>query len=294
MSPGTPLNQQVWVVAHRGASYDAPEHTRASYDRAVSVGTDFLEIDLWQAADGALVCIHDPTVDRTSNGSGAVAALRSEDLKALDFGGWFNESYPDRSRPEFAGANVVLFDELLDLYGDAQPSRRFYVETKHAYLPGKEAGAIDPAMEHELIRVLHAHELVDGDRMIIQSFWPQSLTLMSELSDGALRTALLCPGPGPEVLPEHVDLAAPNHVALLADLDYVERMHSCGKEVHTWTVDDPDVMRRLIEAGVDAIFTNRPALLRELLAAEFPQWSTLPLSTSQGAAGDPAPPATPP
>jgi len=155
-------------------------------------------------------------------------------------------------------------------------------------------------MEHELVRVLGAHELIplersagperpsersagperpserSAGRVVIQSFWPRSLDVVSELSNGALSTALLCVGPGPDPLPGAVDLAAPNHVALLADLDYVDRMHQQGKEVHTWTVDDPDVMRTLVTAGVDGIFTNRPGVLRRLLETEFPQWARFP------------------
>ena len=290
MTDKAPLGGRVWIVAHRGASWDAPEHTTASYDRAVADGTDFLETDLWQAADGTLVCIHDPTVDRTSNGVGPVAALSVEELRALDFGSWFNTAFPDRARPEFAGATVVLFEEMLQRYRDIEPPLRFHVETKHPYLPGQEAGAIDPAMEHELVRVLGAHELIplersagperpserSAGRVVIQSFWPRSLDVVSELSNGALSTALLCVGPGPDPLPGAVDLAAPNHVALLADLDYVDRMHQQGKEVHTWTVDDPDVMRTLVTAGVDGIFTNRPGVLRRLLETEFPQWARFP------------------
>jgi glycerophosphoryl diester phosphodiesterase len=225
------------------------------------------------SGDGALVCIHDETVDRTSTGNGLVASFSVEELRALDFGGWFNSAHPDRARPEFEGARVVLFAELLKRYRDADPELRFHVETKHPYLPGREAGAIDPAMEHELVRLLAEFDLIGSDRVLIQSFWPRSLEVVSELTEGGVGTALLSPGPGPDQLPDGVDVAAPFHEALLANLDYVDRLHAQGKEVHTWTVDDPSTMRTLIAAGVDGIFTNRPAILRQLLEAEFPRWA---------------------
>lgn len=272
---GAPLTERVWVIAHRGASWDAPEHTVAAYDRAVADGTDFLEADLWQASDGSLVCIHDPTVDRTSNAAGPVASFTPDELRALDFGSWFNAANPDRANDEYVGASVVLFEEMLRRYGEVEPPLRFHVETKHLYRPGDEAGAIDPTMEHELVRLLRNFDLVRA-RVVVQSFWPRSLEVVSELTDDAVPTALLCPGPGPERLPERVDVAAPSHVALLADLEYIARMHEQGKEVHTWTVDDPDVMRTLIAAGVDGLFTNRVGVLRRLLEAEFPQWTAAP------------------
>lgn len=283
MTGSAPLAGRVWVIAHRGASWDAPEHTLAAYDRAVADGTDFLEADLWQARDGSLVCIHDPTVDRTSNGTGPVAGYTAQELRGLDFGSWFNALNPERAQDGFAGASVVLFEEMLLRYRDVQPPLRFHVETKHLYRVGEEAGAIDPAMEHELVRLLRALDLLDP-RVLVQSFWPRSLALVAELTQQALPTALLSPGPGPERLPEHIHVAAPSHVALLADLTYIARMHDQGKEVHTWTVDDPDEMRILIAAGVDGIFTNRAGVLRRLLETEFPLWTV----------ARPAQPATPP
>lgn len=269
-----PLGGRVWIVAHRGASHDAPEHTVAAYDRAVGDGTDFLEADLWLSRDGNLVCIHDETVDRTSDGSGAVASFTTEELCDLDFGSWFNAAHPDRARPEFNGARVVLFEEMLDRYSAAHPHLRFHVETKHPYISGREAGAIDTELEHELLRVLDEWALIDGGRVVIQSFWPRSLELIAQKTDGVLATALLSAGPSPDTLPEGVTIAAPNHKALLGDLDYIRRTHSRGVEVHTWTVDDPSVMRTLVAAGVDAIFTNRPAALRGLVESEFPQWAS--------------------
>ncbi len=272
MTEGAPLSGRVWVIAHRGASWDAPEHTGAAYDRAVADGTDFLEIDLWQASDGSLVCIHDPTVDRTSNGTGPVADFAPSQLRELDFGSWFNRANPDRAQGEYVGASVVLFAEMLQRYRDVRPPLRFHVETKHLYSAGEEAGAIDPSMEHELVRLLGAFDLLD-ERVVVQSFWARSLAVVSDLTADAVPTALLCPGPGPERLPDRVSIAAPSHRALLADLGYVARMHAQGKEVHTWTVDDPGVMRTLVMAGVDGIFTNRVGVLRRLLEAEFPQWT---------------------
>ena len=281
MSDSSPLGGRVWIIAHRGASFDAPEHTLAAYDRAVADGTDFLEADLWQTSDGHLVCIHDPTVDRTSNGTGSVADLTLDELRELDFGSWFNAAHPERTRDDYEGASVVPFEEMLQRYRDVQPALRFHVETKHLYRSGEEAGAIDPAMEHELVRQLEAFDLI-GERVVVQSFWPRSLDLISELTGDAVPTALLSPGPGPDSVPDGVDVSAPSHIALLADLDYISRMHSQGTEVHAWTVDDPAEMRVLVAAGIDGIFTNRVGVLRRLLKAEFPHWTVPRTATPLG------------
>jgi len=78
----------IQVVAHRGASEEAPEHTLAAYRKAIEDGADALECDVRLTADGHLVCVHDRRVNRTSNGRGAVSALELADLAALDFGSW--------------------------------------------------------------------------------------------------------------------------------------------------------------------------------------------------------------
>src|ERR1700754_5188881 len=83
-----PDGRPVQVVAHRGASEDAPEHTLAAYRKAIEDGADALECDVRLTADGHLVCVHDRRVNRTSNGRGAVSALELSELAALDFGSW--------------------------------------------------------------------------------------------------------------------------------------------------------------------------------------------------------------
>lgn len=267
-----PLNGRVWVIAHRGASHDAPEHTVSAYDRAVADGADFLETDLRLTADGVLVCFHDSTVDRTSGASGAVGEMTIDELRSLDVGSWFNRTYPDRAAAEYVGERIVTFEEKLDRYGGGT-AMRFYSETKHFDFSKPAPVAIDGRMEAELVRVLRRRDLQEGSRVVIQSFHPQSLALVSDATAGALPTALLCVGAGPEVLPEGVAISAPDHRALVRDRAYIGRMHSLGHEVHTWTVDDPEVMRSLIAAGIDGILTNRPAVLRRIIQEEFPHLS---------------------
>src|SRR5690606_12108295 len=117
------------VVAHRGASEDAPEHTLAAYRKAIEDGADALECDVRLTADGHLVCVHDRRVNRTSNGRGAVSALELSDLATLDFGSWKTRGPSGRPRleepdwehrPEDREATSVLtLERLLGLVCDA-------------------------------------------------------------------------------------------------------------------------------------------------------------------------------
>src|SRR4051812_8979102 len=99
----------VAIIAHRGASGHAPEHTFAAYDRAVHFGADYLEQDLQVTADGELVVLHDATLDRTTDGAGQVDEHTLAELRALDAGAWF--------APGFSGQRVPTLDEVLTRYG---------------------------------------------------------------------------------------------------------------------------------------------------------------------------------
>ncbi len=150
------------------------------------------------------------------------------------------------------------------------PQVRFHVETK--------TGAGQGRVESALLEILRTHDLLDPDPVtagaVVQSFYSQSLDVVNEMTDDGVPTALLTPGPGPDRPPLGVDIAAPDHRALLFDPEYIARMHDLGVEVHTWTVDDAETMSTLVEAGIDGIFTNRPDVLRGVLRDRFPELST--------------------
>jgi glycerophosphoryl diester phosphodiesterase len=100
-------------IAHRGASGYAPENTHLAFELAIEMGADKIETDVQLSADGELVLFHDAAVDRTSNGSGALADFTLAELRTLDTGAWFGE--------EFAGQQIVTLAELLETYLDRIP-----------------------------------------------------------------------------------------------------------------------------------------------------------------------------
>ena len=259
----------VLVLAHRGASYDAPEHTRPAYDKAMRDGTDFLECDLQLTQDGVLVCVHDTTVDRTTGGehSGRVDSYTLAELRAMDFGSWFNEDNPERAKAGYVRERVVTLEEQLRCYQRTAPGSRFHLETK---APSEYDGKLEP----ELARVLGKHGLLDtGDaqtsRVVVQSFELDSLEAMAELAPKIPRAYLFAVPDNPAVvageLPDYVDIAAPAAQFLLANPQFPAVVHEDGIEVHTYTVDDEPTMEHLLDLGVDGIFTNRPEVLRTVV-----------------------------
>lgn len=263
-----PLDKAL-VLAHRGASYDAPEHTFPAYDRAVQADTDFLECDLQMTKDGVLVCIHDTTVDRTTGAqhTGRVDSYTLAQLRAMDFGSWFNTTNPTRAKPEFAKARVVPFEEQLACYRKVAPRMRFHIETK---APSEYAGTLEP----QLVKVLKKHRLLStGDeitsRVIVQSFELSSLEAMAKIAPTVPRAFLFAvptsPQQGLAQFPDYVDIVAPTYHFLLANPTFTTLAHDRGLPVHTYTVDEEATMEQLLDLGVDGIFTNRPDVLRRVI-----------------------------
>ncbi|WP_448320538.1 glycerophosphodiester phosphodiesterase [Streptomyces sp. CO7] len=265
----------IQVVAHRGASEDAPEHTLAAYRKAIEDGADALECDVRLTADGHLVCVHDRRVNRTSNGRGAVSALELADLAALDFGSWKNpEQWHGRPeapewehRPEDREATSVLtLERLLELVSDAGRRVELAVETKH---PTRWAGQVEERLLMLLKRFgLDAPEAPEESPVRVMSFSARSLHRIHAASP-ALPTVYLMQFVSPRLrdgrLPAGVGIAGPSIRIVRSHPSYIERLRRAGHRVHVWTVDDPSDVELCARLGVDAVITNRPhAVLRQL------------------------------
>ena len=253
------------IIGHRGAAGHAPEHTFASWDLALEMGADYIEQDLQMTADGQLVVMHDETLDRTARGrncTGPVITRLLADLVDCDVGSWFNDARPDRARAEFAGARIPTLDSVLSRYAGRA---RFYIETKNP----EEA----PGMEEALIALLKKHDLVPepaGDAVIIQSFSAASLRRVRSLHatiplvrlHARAETADSIRGQLND-LAEFVHGIGPHYSDV--DSGLVADVHALGLVIHPYTVNTPSEMRRLIELGVDGMFTDYPDILRSML-----------------------------
>jgi glycerophosphoryl diester phosphodiesterase len=238
----------VVIIAHRGASGHAPEHTFAAYDRAVAARADYLEQDLQVTADGHLVVLHDATLDRTTTGSGPVDAHTLEEIRALDAGSWF--------APEFAGERVPTLDEVLTRYGQSQ---RYYIETKA------------PGIEERLVALLDRHGLIEHaapGQVLIQSFEAASLRRIREL-EPRLPLIQLAGLRDPTVL-DHLDeiseyAAGIGPSRVLVDAHLVEAAHARGLAVHPYTYETDEDHAAAVALGVDGAFTNFPDRLAAAL-----------------------------
>lgn len=236
------------IGAHRGASGEAPENTFAAFDLALEQGAELLELDVHRTTDGYLVVQHDFSLSRTASATGQIGELTLEALRRYDVGAW--------KGPRWAGQCIPTLDEVLDRYGD----RAFLnVEIKVDRRPY-------PTIEAQVARAIRQRGLFD--RVVVSSFDLSTVERLRRV-DPAVRTGLLTEQQPDETLLRAREIGAVA-VHLEADMITAPRLdhaHRRGLGVLAWTVDDPVEMVRLTELGVDAIVSNVPATLRDVVLA---------------------------
>jgi glycerophosphoryl diester phosphodiesterase len=263
----------IQVIAHRGSSDDAPEHTLSAYRRALADGADGLECDVRLTRDGHLVCVHDRRIDRTSNGRGIVSTLELAELAELDWGSWRDtwQNLADPEVPDRDRSQILTLRSLLQAVADSGRHVEVAIETKH---PTRYAGLV----ERRLVSVLD--EFGWGGTVIgqpsparIMSFSQISLRRMRQLAPGLSTVLLMVRVPlrfRDGSLPPGVRIAGPSIEIIRAHPTYVERVHRKGSAIHVWTVDRDDDIELCASLGVDAIITNRPKRVLERLGRRDP------------------------
>jgi glycerophosphoryl diester phosphodiesterase len=241
---------RVWVVGHRGAMGHCPENTLASFERGLELGADWIELDVHMSRDGVLVVIHDETVDRTTNGHGLVRDHSLAELKALDAGSWFG--------PEYAGQRIPTLDEVLAWARQRNTIVDIEIKNAPIFYAGIEAAIIEALDRYDM-----------AERVIVISFDHAAVQSLKAL-DARIATGVLYAG-------RPVDAGAGMARAARADAvlphwayvtaEDVGAAHAAGLSVAPWVSSDPEVLRQLIAAGVDAIGTNHPDVLRDVLRA---------------------------
>ncbi len=248
------------AIAHRGGAALGPENTIAAFGLASALGLRYLETDLQVTSDGQAVCFHDHDLTRTTGAKGPVRSRTLAEVRRL--------------RVHGVGL-IPTLEEVLDAF----PEQCFTVDLK-------DRAAIDPLVS-SLRRTRAAGRVCvagawDGWLGHVRRELPAVTTALGWWSLSALLTCARTGVRPPRALATapyaHVPVRL-GGIAVFADR-LVGMSHEIGVEVVTWTVDDPAVMRTLLDAGVDAIITDRPDVLREVLISRR-QWSpmTAPMDT---------------
>ena len=247
-------SDKLLIIAHRGASGYAPEHTMESYKLAKELGADYLEIDLQMTKDGQLVAMHDSSVDRTTDGEGKVSSLTLEELKKLDAGSWFNEQNPDYKEAVFVGETVPSLEEIFEEFGHGV---NYYIETKE---PDKNT-----EMEQKLVSLLETYGFLDRDvkygKIVIQSFSEESLKTIHELEPALPLVKLQNDEEVEEMsfdrfkeISEYAVAVGPPYSTI--DEQYVKDASVARLKVYPFTVNNLSEAEKLKKWGVSGVFTN--------------------------------------
>ena len=235
---------RVWLhsplrIGHRGAAGHAPENTLASFEQAMKLGVDLVEFDVRRSADGALVLVHDDTVDRTTNGKGRLVALPVRMLRELDAGG---------------GERIPLLEEAL------------------ACLSGRAGAMIELKVKGIAAEVCAVVKAVSfKGEVIVASFLHEELLTVKKMMADARTLPLFNRAPGSSTA-FAIDAQA-THAGLALKIvtpDWVQVLQSQGLKVFVFTVDEPEDIARMKRLNVDGIISNFPERIEPVVHEKRP------------------------
>jgi len=233
----------VRIIAHRGASGHAPENTMAAFEKAVELGAEMFELDVYRTLDGRIVVIHDADTERTTGVKNLITAMTLKQIKELDAGSWYGE--------EFKGEPIPLLGDVLEW---ASGTIQVNVEIKGS------------GCEERVVKMIEHFHM--EDQVIVTSFHHEFLKTIREMNPDIRIGALVKDIESKKAIDKVIEDCNPDAINprfLLVNKSIVDYAHEKGLAVNPYTINDPITMKRLIRAGVDGIITNYPEMLLEIL-----------------------------
>lgn len=244
-----------FIIAHRGDSAERPENTLAAFASALEVGADLVEFDVQLSRDGHVVVLHDPTLDRTTTGSGRLVELTLAEIRAVSAG------YPERFGSTYVGERIPTLAEALAFLRDRS---RVMLEVKPDAVTSDAEGGIEARSIEEIRRAG-----MEKDVALI-SFSRKALQRCRDLAPEILRGHLFHKATPEEVVEGAravgCELVMPEKSLL--SLELRDRCREAGLRVATWVVDDPEELLALAPYDLYGVGTNRPGLLLQALTED--------------------------
>ncbi len=228
------------IQAHRGASAYAPENTLPAFQLAVDMSADGIECDIHMTKDGRFLVCHDHTVDRTSNGSGKIAEMTLDEIKALDFGAKFSQ--------EFAGTKAPTLEEMLEV---VRVMKVINIEIKRFEHPMGQEKASDLFYE-----ILKSFSILD--RVIVSSFDAEALKVLKKRHPHVVTCLLYDKLTEPARKAQRIGCGAIHPLYTYLKRATVLSAHRRGMKVNCWTPNDEDEIAYMIKMGCDGVITNYP------------------------------------
>ncbi len=236
------------VIGHRGACAYAPENTIESIEAAAGMGTQWVELDVKLTRDNVPIVFHDETLERTTNGSGAVMHTDYADIQALEAGSWFADAFSGIKIPTLEEAVDILLKHNLGLNLEIKPC------------PGREKETAEVVLDHL------SQMWDDREKLLVSSFQHVSLEVARDMAPDWTRGLLI----GGDFMPENWEQVANYLEADTMNLgtrfvtrQVVEDVIDTGRQVLVYTVNQPDEAKKYQQWGVDSVFSDNPDLILE-------------------------------
>lgn len=237
------------IIGHRGACAYAPENTLESIHTAADMGVDWVELDVKLTKDQVPVIFHDETLDRTTNGTGPIAERNFKDLRELEAGSWFSDSFAGIRIPTLEEALEAIIDRGLGLNLEIKPC------------PGREVETAEVALDM-LSQIWDEH-----DRLLLASFSHISLETAMDMAPDWHRD-LYIPNDIPENLADLIAHFSPSAFAIdgmTCNETFIQELLSYEKPLMAYTINEPDRARLLQGWGVDSICTDAPDVIQDAI-----------------------------
>lgn len=251
-SSGCEQKNEFVIIAHRGASGYAPDHSMIAYEKAIELNSDFIELDLQMTKDDVVVAFHDSTLINFNQEDKKVSEYSFEELKRIDLGEVFNNKNPIYASNDLLGQRILSAEEIFNKFGD---STNYYIEIKSP----------NNGIEESLGNLFKKYNLYNNKntRIIIQSFYLESLEYFHKNFPKLETVYLINNADLDEVLnalPSEVDGLGVNYNYI--SYEDIQKIKNKGLYVHVYTVNEKHVADELIKWGVDGIFTDYPDILQ--------------------------------
>lgn len=239
---GEKRSEQVIIIAHRGASYVAPENTLAALKKAIELGAEYAEVDVYQTRDGEIVLMHDEKLERTTNVKGKIWDFTLDELKQLDAGSWFGNEFKAEPIPTLREA-VQLVKGKMKLNIEIKIKRE------------------EPDLAQKVLDLIRAEEFEKD--CVVTSFDRKTVEKIKQIAPEIETGFIFDKEYPPDVFEGSWDALSSNY--RLVKPEFVQKAREHKKKIYAWTVNSRREMKRLIDLKIDGIITNRPGLLKKVI-----------------------------
>jgi glycerophosphoryl diester phosphodiesterase len=270
--------------AHQGGACEAPSSTLYAIEKAIARGCNAIELDIHMTSDNRLVACHDPTLDRTTDATGAIAEHTLAELAGLDNSYWFvdgEDVQHDREATEYTlrgrapgdhAYGIATLDEIIDITDGI--ALNLDIKKTAPDVPAYEQAIADLLRKRGRTEDVIVASFIDSASAAFKAYAPEIATSAGTNAVAEFFRTVRANEPPPESVKGHVAVQVPAKFQdiVVVDEQFVTAAHEAGLAVHVWTINEREEMERLCDLGVDGIISDRPSVMVDVLTERGLNW----------------------